>query len=576
MVSKSDLSKVNMAKEFKDYKIPISNEKMEDFCLPKKFTLQPQQKFLGDLLTSDYSPWKVYEYIRGILVFHQIGAGKTCTAISIAEKFKKKLNIIIVLPAALSGNFVSELRSECPGNEYLTKEERRKLKGLKLGDIQFEKIIKKSDERIKKYYTIYSYHKFVALIQEEKIKKLNDSLLIIDEIQNMISLNGTFYKSLKKVIDSSNNSLKIILLSATPMFDRPVEIALTLNLLKSDDLIPVTKFNQEYMQIKTTSKGTTYKAINMKDFRSKVKNLISYYRGAPPQAYPNSEFKTVKCNMSEFQYKSYLTSLSTEDNFIRGSFKGVDILNLPQNFFLGPRMISNVAFPNKSIGTVGFYSFKEQALQIQNIGEYSIKFLKIIKKINQADGPVFVYSNFKELGGIKCLVTFLEYHGWKNYKNFGEGKKRFAIWSGDEPHHVKDEIKYIFNQKSNENGSKIKIMLGSPSIKEGVSLLRVQQVHILEPYWNMSRMLQIMGRAVRFCSHKDVPKSKRIVKIFLYLATYPGEKTIDQYIWSLAKKKNKLIEQFEIALKETAFDCELFYNRNSYKTDDYQLKCKNI
>ena len=70
-------------------------------------------------------------------------------------------------------------------------------------------------------------------------------------------------------------------------------------------------------------------------------------------------------------------------------------------------------------------------------------------------------------------------------------------------------------------------MLGSPSIKEGVSLLRVQQVHMMEPYWNMSRMLQIMGRAVRFCSHKDVPKNKRIVKIYLYLASYPGEKTID-------------------------------------------------
>jgi hypothetical protein len=279
--------------------------------------------------------------------------------------------------------------------------------------------------------------------------------------------------------------------------------------------------------------------------------------------------------MSEFQYKSYLTTLSTEDNFVRGSFKNVDILKLPQNFFLGPRMISNIAFPNKSIGEVGFSSFKGDYLQMQNIGDYSIKFLKIIKKIGEADGPVFVYSNFKELGGIRCFITFLEYHGWKNYLKYGEGKKRFSIWSGDESQKVKDEIKYIFNQKSNENGTKIKIMLGSPSIKEGVSLLRVQQVHMIEPYWNMSRMLQIMGRAVRFCSHKDVPKAKRIVKIYLYLATYPGEKTIDQYIWSLAKKKNKLIEEFEQVLKETAIDCELFYNRNSYKTDETKLICKS-
>ena len=201
--------------------------------------------------------------------------------------------------------------------------------------------------------------------------------------------------------------------------------------------------------------------------------------------------------------------------------------------------------------------------------------LRIYKKLSISEGPVFIYSNFKELGGIRCFIKFIEYHGWKNYKDYGEGKKRFAVWSGDETHHLKDEIKHVFNQKSNYDGSKIKIMIGSPSIKEGVSLLRVQQVHIMEPYWNMSRMLQIMGRAVRFCSHKYVKKSKRLVKIYLYLATYPKEKTVDQYIWALAQKKNKLIEQFELALKESAFDCELMYNRNYYKTDETKLVCKN-
>ena len=563
-----------ITKEFKKYKIPVSNEKMEEYCLPKKFTLQPQQKLLPELLSSDLSPWTTDKDIRGILVYHQIGAGKTCTAIAIAEKFKKKLNIVVVLPAALVGNFVNELRSECPGDEYITDNEREILKRHRPGDNEFEKIMKKTQERIDKYYTIYSYHKFVDLIKENKIKKLNNTLLIIDEVQNMISLSGTFYKSLQQVVMKSDETLKMILLSATPMFDRPVEIALTLNLLKRDNYLPVSNFNQEYMKIVHNSSETVYKPKNLKDFRLKVKNMISYYRGAPPQAYPRSEFKTVKCRMSDFQHKSYLNSLSTEEHFIRGSFKSVDILNMPQSFFLGPRLISNVAFPNKSVGETGFSSFRGQALQIQNIGDYSIKFFKIIQKINKADGPTFVYSNFKELGGIRCFIKFLEAHGWKNYNDFGPGKKRFAIWSGDESNKVKDEIKYIFNMKNNSDGSQIKIMLGSPSIKEGVSLLRVQQVHILEPYWNMSRMLQIMGRAVRFCSHKDVSKGKRLVKIYLYLATYPGEKTIDQYIWSLAKKKNKIIEEFEMALKESAFDCELMINRNAYKTDENKLVCK--
>ena len=172
------------------------------------------------------------------------------------------------------------------------------------------------------------------------------------------------------------------------------------------------------------------------------------------------------------------------------------------------------------------------------------------------------------------MIKFLEYHGYKNYKVNGEGNKRFALWTGDERLSMKEEIKFTFNKKENFNGSKIKILLGTPSIKEGVSLLRVEQVHILEPYWNMSRLLQIIGRAIRFCSHKDLPSAKRQVEVFLYLATYSGVETVDQKIWSMAKRKHILIEQFETAMKEVAIDCKLFYNKNVYKGDK-PIKCIN-
>ena len=212
---------------------------------------------------------------------------------------------------------------------------------------------------------------------------------------------------------------------------------------------------------------------------------------------------------------------------------------------------------------------------LQNVSEYAIKFFKIFKKIKQSEGPTFVYSNFKDLGGLRSFIKFIEYHGYKNYKIHGEGPNRFSVWSGDESTRIKEEIKSIFNKKENKDGSRIKIMLGSPSIREGVSFKRIRQVHILEPYWNMSRILQIIGRAIRFCSHKDVPKANRNVEVFLYLATRTKEETIDQYIWKLAKEKDKLIQTFERALKEVAVDCELFYHRNVYKTDDYKLQCKN-
>ena len=561
----------NITKQYKKFKLKESNESMKEICNPKNFKLQPQQEFLPEYL------WDNKKNINGILIYHRIGSGKTCTAINIAEKFKNTMNIMVVLPAALIGNFKDELKSKCPGeNIYIKNNE---IKELNDSDSEINKnnIIKKIDERIDKYYTIYSYHKFIELVNNNKIK-LTNTLLIIDEIQNMISVSGTFYRTLKSIIDKTDNTLRIILLSATPMFDKPVEIALTLNLLKPKIPLPVgLDFNSEFLRCIKTDKGNIYKAINLNKFKELTSGLISYYRGAPPQTFPLMEFKTVKCKMNSFQYKSYLTSLSSLNDNIKGTFKNVDILKLPADFFLGPRMMSNIALPNKSIGDLGFSSFVDDTLKLKNIETYSIKFYKILKKIKKSEGPVFVYSNFKDMGGLKSFIKFIEYHGYTNYKTFGEGEKRFSVWSGDESHHLKEKIKHVFNQSENKNGSLIKIMLGSPSIKEGVSLLRVEQIHILEPYWNMSRIYQIIGRGIRFCSHKDLSKSKQIVFVYLYLATHPLDKSdeisIDEYIWSLAKHKNKLIEQFEHTLKENAIDCDLFYARNNYKTDVIQLKC---
>ena len=212
---------------------------------------------------------------------------------------------------------------------------------------------------------------------------------------------------------------------------------------------------------------------------------------------------------------------------------------------------------------------------MSNLKEYSIKFYKILKKVKQSEGPIFIYSNFKEYGGIRSFVKVLEHHGFKNYKDFGEGEKRFAVWSGDEKHEVKEEIKDIFNQYDNKNGSKLKIILGSPAIKEGVSLLRVSEIHIMEPYWNLSRLEQVIGRGVRFCSHKDLPKGKRHVDIYIYVAVHPNNKmTIDKYILNMAYKKNEIISVFEKNLKEAAVDCKLNYFGNVHKNDD-KLKCVN-
>ena len=127
---------------------------------------------------------------------------------------------------------------------------------------------------------------------------------------------------------------------------------------------------------------------------------------------------------------------------------------------------------------------------------------------------------------------------------------------------------------------KIKILLGSPSIKEGVSLTNVRQVHIMEPYWNKSRLDQVVGRASRFCSHKDLEEEKRMVKVYVYIATTKDTKngeqieTIDEYIQHIALEKDKLIKVFENAIKEASIDCYLNKNANiNLQDDEDDIKC---
>jgi hypothetical protein len=220
-------------------------------------------------------------------------------------------------------------------------------------------------------------------------------------------------------------------------------------------------------------------------------------------------------------------------------------------------------FPNKKIGDEGLESFTKMKI-ISDLDKYSTKFDAIMKKIESSTGKVFFYSGFKEYAGIKSFVHVLKAFGYQDYAEAGEGPKRFAIWSGDENMAYKEEIKSIFNLKENLSGSKLKLILGSSSIKEGVSFTGVRQVHILEPYWNIPRLEQVIGRASRFCSHKDLDEEKRDVKVYVYLATAPKDniETVDSYIYELSKNKNKLTSEFELCIKQSAIDCELNKNAN--------------
>ena len=555
-------------KIYKKYKIPKNKMSMNEYCKPKQFTLQIPQQFLPNYINPK-SPYK------SILLYHRIGAGKTCSAIQIAEKWKYLKRIIFVLPASLKGNFKNELRGLCGGNDYMTPSERIKLAKLQPGDDEYLDIIEKSDKRIDKYYDIYSYNKFIEYAQEGKMK-LNNAILFIDEIQNMVSETGTYYKELYDLIYTSSSNLRIVLLSATPMFDKPVEIALTINLLRPLTLIPTGRaFEKMFIHEKTIHNKTFFSVKNMDKFKQMIKGYVSYYMGAPAFTFPDMTIKYVECEMSDFQYNIYKKILGKEDN---GTLKLMpskeDIINavdLPNNFYIGARFVANVVYPNKKISEDGLESLTDKKIQ-DNLAKYSCKLDKIMTSVRRARGKIFLYSGFKEYAGLKTVIRVMEAFGYKNYLTHGPGRKRFAVWSGDETIAEKDEIREVFNRIDNLYGEKLKIILGSPSIKEGVSLKAVRYVHVLEPYWNKSRLEQVVGRASRFCSHINLPEEERDVKVYVYVAMHPDEQiTVDQYIRKLSDTKNKIIKQFEDAIKEAAVDCRL--NKNANEIEDEEINC---
>lgn len=542
-------------KKYSKYKIPAKKKTLKQICYPKKFTIQLSQQFVENFINPK-TPYK------GLLVYHGIGSGKTCAAVRITENFKKIKRIIVVTPASLIGNFRQELRSPCAGEHYLTEKDRNQLKKLDPSSELYKSIIAKSDEKINKYYTIYSYNKFIKLIKLNELD-LTNTLLVIDEIHNMISESGIYYQKLYETIHSAPKDMRLVIMTATPIYDKPVEIALTMNLLLplSRQLPTGQEFINMFMDIKYTKKGFEYHVKNMDLFKDYVKGYVSYYRGAPPHVYPKTKFYQKKIQMSNKQFNLYKKIMNKEAKKTKvKDYVNVDISN---NFFIGTRVVSNIVYPNNKIGEPGMDSMEDKDYETDMMEILSPKFSFIYRKIKRCSGTLFIYSNFLKYGGINTFASFLEHHGYKDYQKEGPGYKRFAIWSGDQKKEFKEEFKSVFNNPNNTDGSKIKIVLGSPSIKEGVTLLRVQQAHIIEPYWNFSGLDQVIGRVIRYCSHKDMPEEKQLVKVYIYMAVHPKLKTsIDQYIMKMAENKLCVNSKFNLALKESAVDCYLFKNAN--------------
>lgn len=162
----------------------------------------------------------------------------------------------------------------------------------------------------------------------------------------------------------------------------------------------------------------------------------------------------------------------------------------------------------------------------------------------------------------KKIVELIESDTIKGLSaNIVQNKKRFVMIYGEVKPEDRQKLQNLFNQDNNINGEKIGLFLVSSTGAEGLNLRAVRHVHIFEPYWSYSRIGQVKARARRFMSHSALPPEERNFKTFIYISVPPkqvtdfDEPTTDQDLYSMALRRQVVIDDFLLALKEISYNC---------------------
>tara|TARA_B110000046_G_scaffold177578_1_gene204522 strand:+ start:992 stop:4555 length:3564 start_codon:yes stop_codon:yes gene_type:complete len=241
---------------------------------PGAFSLMTHQSIVRDYINL-YSPY------RGLLIYHGLGAGKTCSSISIAEGMKNDMEVIIMTPASLKQNYITELKT-CGDTLYRlnqfwefvsvnTEDDlEEKLNGilhLPVGFITKQKgvwiiNIKKEpnydtlttpekmslnvqlDNMIRAKYKFISYngirmsHLNDLVGDDANRNPFDNKVIIIDEAHNFVSrivnkMNkpGSVSFKLYKYIMSATNC-RVVFLTGTPIINYPNEIGIMYNMLR--------------------------------------------------------------------------------------------------------------------------------------------------------------------------------------------------------------------------------------------------------------------------------------------------------------------------------------------------------
>ena len=246
---------------------------------------------------------------------------------------------------------------------------------------------------------------------------------------------------------------------------------------------------------------------------------------------------------------------------------------------------------------------KERIFSPSKIGKYSSKINEICNCIREGSGIILIYSQYID-GGLLPMALALEEMGFSRFGstpntpnlfesppselldyNMQKRKKdtpfypaKYVMITGDKSfsHNNSADIKILTNS-DNKDGKNIKVVLLSRAGAEGLDFKNIRQVHIMEPWYNMNRIEQIIGRAVRNLSHCKLPFKERNVEIYLHGTKIDAsdEEAVDLYVYRYAEKKAIKIGEVTRLLKTVAVDCILNIGQTKFSVKELLENVEN-
>jgi len=691
-----------------------------------EFELSPNQIFVKNFLSVN-TPY------NSLLLYGGLGVGKTCTAISVAEEMRSYMKqvgmrkqILVIASPNVQDNFKLQLFDE---NKLKMENGIWKMEsciGKKLLDeinptnmnIPKERIVSQVKSIIKNYYYFMGYTQFANYINDSielkglgysreeklkiKIKKIknifNNRLIVIDEVHNIrITHENKNRKTAELLMEVAKyaDNMRMLLMSATPMYNSHEEIVWLTNLMNSNDKRGTIKISDVFTKTgEFRAKDDTHPETGKELLIRKLTGYVSHVRGENPYTFPfriyseESSFKTNAYPTLQMNGKSlditkklqhapvYLNKIGehqqygyqfiienmrfkNNDGFVHKEASDIMSDNVIEMDSFGyavlqyPLEALNIVYPSdilyesstkienteenhhiiaNMVGSQGLsnmmrYKDKTESDKMirhgyeylsekygrifapENIGNYSAKIAKICEIVRKSEGIVLIYSQWIDSGLVPIALALEEMgftrFGSENYTRpllktsvaepvdsmtmktkteFNAESKgtvfhqaKYVMITGDplfSPNNDAD-LKYL-NQAKNKDGQFVKVVLISKAAAEGVDFKNIRQIHVMEPWFNMNRIEQIIGRGVRNFSHCQLPFEKRNVEIYLHATLLNNsEESSDLYIYRLAEQKSNKIGRITRLLKETAVDCILNIAQTNFTSEKLTELGKN-